>query len=113
MAEYLGRGACEGCGKPVEVYADRNKMAYYKCGPCGRKVTHSVQRESARFVAKIDRHADPEDTGAPAKLPAQAQARAAASPIPPVAAAVLDKAPPPSPTAPPAPARRGMFGFGS
>lgn len=112
MAEYLGRGACEGCGKPVEVYADRNSMAYYKCGPCGRKVLHSIQRESAKFVAKIDRHADEDDTGAPAKLPAPAKVPAA-PPVAPVAAAVLDKAPPPPPPAPPAPARRGMFGFGS
>jgi DNA-directed RNA polymerase subunit RPC12/RpoP len=104
MAEYLGRGACEGCGKPVEVYADRNKMAYYKCGPCGRKVTHSVQRESARFVAKIDRHADPEDTAAPAKLPAPAKAAAASPDLP-----VPDRAPPP----PPAPPAKTFFGFGS
>lgn len=105
MAKYLGRGACEGCSKPVEVYADRNSMAYYKCGPCGRKVTHSIQRESAKFVGKIDRHADEEDTAAPAKLPAPA--KAAASPVVPV----TDRVAPPPPAAP-APAK-SFFGFGS
>ena len=109
MAKYLGRGACEGCAKPVEVYADRNSMAYYKCGPCGRKVTHSIQRESAKFVGKIDRHADEEDTAAPAKLPAPAKVPATPAVLP-VPAAALEKTPPPP--APPAPARRGMFGFG-
>lgn len=88
MAKYLGRGACEGCSAPVEVYSDRNNLAYYKCGPCGRKMTHSLQRESAKFVAKIDRHATEDD--APA-----------ASPAVPVVAA---------PTA--APAKSGVFGFG-
>ena len=105
MAKYLGRGACEGCGAPVEVHADRNNMAYYKCGPCGRKVTHSVQRESAKFVAKIDRHADPDDTAAPAKLPAPPAVKAAAaSPD----LLMPDRSPPPAAQAP----AKSFFGFG-
>lgn len=96
MAKYLGRGACEGkgCGKAVEVYADRNGLAYYKCGPCQRKVTHFSQRESAKFVATIDRHAEEDEAPAPAKGPALD-----------VPAAVLDGAAQ-------VPARKGMFGFG-
>lgn len=101
MAKYLGRGCCEGCARPVEVYADRNSMAYYKCGPCGRKVTHSIQRESAKFVAKIDRHADEDDTAAPAKMPAAAPAAPAA----PVAPALLENSGK-------KPAAKGLFGFG-
>ena len=94
MAKYAGRGACSCCKAPVEVYTDRNGLAYYKCGPCGVKLTHSKPQKSHAFIATIDRHADEDEAPAPVKEGAS----------PPVPAAVLENSG--------KPASKGMFGFG-
>lgn len=79
MAKFEGRGACDCCksrGRTtlVDVYSDKNGLAYYNCGPCRVRVTHRDRRASAECLANIDRHAVPEDSPvpAPAERPAQA-----------------------------------------
>lgn len=52
MAEYKGRTQCRISGDDVDVYTDRNGMAYYKCGPTGIKVMHTIKRESDKFLAE-------------------------------------------------------------
>ena len=92
MAKFEGRGACACCKSPVDVYADKNGLAYYKCGPCGIKLTHSKPQKSAQFVGMIDRHADEDAAPAPAGQ---------------VPAAVLEK------TGNLPAKKHGLFGFGS
>jgi hypothetical protein len=71
----MGTCACQNplCGATVQVYTDRNNMAYYKCGPCGIKVTHSIMKHSQKFLATITAHTDP-DAAPPAPTPTPAPA---------------------------------------
>jgi len=96
MAKFEGRGACAHCKKGVDVYSDKNGLAYYKCGPCQTKIMHQGRRESDKVIAGLDREAE-EDGAAPP----------APSPIP-------VKTAPPAPRQdntqpPPAPPKRGGF----
>lgn len=52
MADYQGRTECPISGDDVDVYTDRNGLAYYKCGPTGIKVMHTIKRESEKFLAE-------------------------------------------------------------
>jgi predicted nucleic acid-binding Zn-ribbon protein len=73
MAKFEGRGVCYCCTKGVDVYSDRNGMAYFNCGPCGVRVLHRNKRTSDAMLSRLDRDAEPDD-GAPAvaALPAAA-----------------------------------------
>jgi hypothetical protein len=90
MAKFEGRGKCACCEQRgritlVDVYSDKNGLAYYNCGPCRVRVVHRDRRASAECLANIDRHAVPDDS----------------PPVPPVRPA---PGPAPAPAAPPAPA---------
>ena len=88
MATFQGRGKCACCGAPVDVYDDKNGLAYYKCGPCGIKLTHSKAAKSRALLETIDRHAD--EDGAPPEKP-QVPAPAPAKKPPTVPSAVTEK----------------------
>lgn len=84
MAKFEGRGACDCCKAGVDVYSDKNGLAYYNCGPCGVRLLHRKARTSAAFIARIDRHAEPDDGTPPAALPVAPPAAApAAAPVAP------------------------------
>lgn len=65
MAKFEGRGKCDCCKRGVDVYTDKNGMAYYNCGPCGVRVLHRARRTSDAVLAGLERDATPEDGGAP------------------------------------------------
>lgn len=71
MAAFEGRGKCACCAAQVDVYSDKNGLAYYKCGPCGVKVTHSKAAKSGAFLGAIDRHADQDEKPPAAKTEAK------------------------------------------
>jgi len=103
MAKFEGRGACAHCKKGVDVYSDKNGLAYYKCGPCQTKIMHQGRRESDKVLAGLDREA--EEDGAPIPAP---------TPIPVKPAAPAPRPPEPAPVVPPtqpAPAKKpgGIF----
>jgi DNA-directed RNA polymerase subunit RPC12/RpoP len=102
MATFEGRGACAHCKKGVDVYSDKNGLAYYNCGPCGFRGLHRNRRTSDTLLAGLQRDATPEDGGAPP----------APTPIP-VKPAGVSPAPKanqnPAPPAPPAPKRAGFL----
>lgn len=79
MAKFEGRGKCDRacCGAAVDVYSDKNGMAYYNCGPCGVRMLHKKRTASERFLSEIDRHAEADD-GAPPPAPPAAAAPAPA-----------------------------------
>jgi hypothetical protein len=64
MATYQGKCKCYQCGKPANVYTDKNGLAYYKCGPCGIFPRQTVMRHSQAFLATIEHDAD-EESNAP------------------------------------------------
>jgi DNA-directed RNA polymerase subunit RPC12/RpoP len=82
MAKFEGRGHCAHCKRGVDVYSDKNGLAYYKCGPCGTKIMHQGRRESDKVLAGLERDATPED--APAPKPAPPAPRPPAPVVPPV-----------------------------
>ncbi len=88
MAEFKGRGACNCCGKAVDVYANKNGMAYYNCGPCGFRGQHMNRRTSDAAIARLDAEGTPDD----------------GPPAPPAAAPVTSAAPAPKKAPAPAPA---------
>lgn len=108
MAEFKGRGACDCCEKAVDVYADKNGMAYYNCGPCGFRGLHRNRRTSDAVIARLDRGAEPED-GPPA--PPAAAPVASTPPAPRARPAPAPAVPKPAPAAPaPAQAKKpGIF----
>ena len=61
MATYKGARACQQCGKPVSVYADKNGFGYYKCGPCGFSGKQSDSRMNQAFLKTVQRDADEEE----------------------------------------------------
>jgi DNA-directed RNA polymerase subunit RPC12/RpoP len=81
MAKFEGRGACAHCKKGVDVYSDKNGLAYYKCGPCQTKIMHQGRRESDKVLAGLDREA--EEDGAAVPAPAPIPVRPAQAPKPP------------------------------
>jgi DNA-directed RNA polymerase subunit RPC12/RpoP len=99
MAKYEGRGKCDRakCGKPVDVYSDKNGLAYYNCGPCGFRGIHRMRKTSEQDLATLDREAE-EDGGAP-PAPAPIPVKPAPAPAP-----RPDNTPPP-----PAPRRSGFL----
>ena len=101
MAKFEGCGACAHCKKGVDVYSDKNGLAYYKCGPCQTKIMHQGRRESDKVLAGLDREA--EEDGAPVPAPAPIPVK----PTPPRVSAPAPVVPP----APPAPPKKpgGMF----
>jgi hypothetical protein len=101
MAKFEGRGKCDCCKRGVDVYSDKNGMAYYNCGPCGFRGLHRARRTSDSVLAGLERDATPEDGGAPAPKPA------APAPAPRPAAPAPSPNTPPAPPAPPA--KRGGF----
>lgn len=104
MAKFEGRGACNCCGKSVDVYSDKGGLAYYNCGPCGVRVLHKNRRTSDAFLSRLDREAEPEE--GPVEPPA---AKPAPAPSPAPRVAVAPPAVPPKVTPPPAPAKRASF----
>lgn len=61
MAKYQGKGFCDNCGSDTHVYTDKNGLAYYKCGPCGFKGTHSLMRVSQAFIdSKVEKFSSPD-----------------------------------------------------
>ena len=108
MAKFEGRGECDCCKargrkSAVDVYSDKNGMAYYNCGPCRVRVVHRDRRESDALLARIDRHAEPDDGIAPVPTPAPIPVK----PTPPRVSAPAPVVPP----APPAPPKKsgGIF----
>ena len=93
MAKFEGRGACDCCERGVDVYSDKNGMAYYNCGPCGFRGLHRNRRTSDGVLAKLERDATPEDgAGPPVTVPLPVKP-AAAPPAP-------KQVPTPAPPAP-------------
>jgi hypothetical protein len=102
MAKFEGRGKCACCeqvGKTsmVDVYSDKNGLAYYNCGPCRVRIVHRDRRASDHLLGRIDRHAE-EDGGAP-PAPSPIPVKPPAPPAP-----RQDNTPPP-----PAPPKRAGF----
>lgn len=94
MPKFEGRGHCAHCKRGVDVYSDKNGMAYFNCGPCGARVLHRNRRTSDAVLAGLERDATPED-GAPPPKPA---APPAAPPRVPAPAPAPSVTPPPTPT---------------
>lgn len=99
MAKFEGRGKCDRCKRGIDVYSDKNGMAYYNCGPCGFRGLDRNRRTSDAFLATLDRDAE-EDGGNPAPTPAPIPV---AKPSP-----KTNPAPNPDPQ-PPAPKRAGFL----
>jgi len=92
MAAFEGRGACAHCKKGVDVYSDKNGLAYYNCGPCGFRGIHRNRRTSDAVLAGLERDATPEDAGPPKPAPSPAPAPRSTNPAP-----VVPPAPPKKP----------------
>lgn len=92
MPKFEGRGHCAHCKRGVDVYSDKNGMAYYNCGPCGTRVLHRNRRTSDAVLAGLERDATPEDAPAPVPVPTPIPVK----PAPP-------RVPAPAPVAPPEP----------
>jgi hypothetical protein len=102
MAKFEGRGKCACCeqaGKTsmVDVYSDKNGLAYYNCGPCRVRIVHRDRRASEALLARIDRHAEEDGAAPPAPAPL------------PVKPAAAPPAPKPVQTPPPAPKAGGFL----
>lgn len=106
MAKFEGRGACDCCERGVDVFSDKNGMAYYNCGPCGFRGQHRMRRTSDGVLAGLDRAAESEEgakappTVPPAPdVPSAPAVRVAPPPGPPKPKPAT---PAPEPVAPPA-----------
>lgn len=98
MAKFEGRGTCDCCERGVDVYSDKNGMAYYNCGPCGFRGLHRNRRTSDGVLAGLQRDATPEDGAAP-PVPVPLPVKPAAAPA----------APKPNNTPPPPQPKRTGF----
>jgi DNA-directed RNA polymerase subunit RPC12/RpoP len=98
MPKFEGRGHCAHCKRGVDVYSDKNGMAYFNCGPCGARVLHRNRRTSDAVLAGLERDATPEDGQAPTPAPAPIPVK----PTPPRVSAPASAVPP----APPAPLKK-------
>ncbi|RKT99557.1 hypothetical protein C7H84_30235 [Burkholderia sp. Nafp2/4-1b] len=65
---YLGKSDCHLCDREVDVSANRNGMAYYRCAACGTKLETKGARGDRALRAKVRPFEDPDAAPAPAAV---------------------------------------------
>jgi hypothetical protein len=63
---YVGKIECYQCDHEVDVYTNVSGMAYYNCGPCGFRAQQKTQRGNDRFLTRVRKYSEPDDSPAPA-----------------------------------------------